>query len=129
MIPTYLNPEIRVIRNHEGYGLSHYAGNIHVMSPGRTSGQVGPEDAPNTILAGEVGDGFKAWDTNRRPRRQNPEFFSRGRPARTGLTPGTCPIPYGRRTAVSSTDQTSVPTGTSPGSRSGTAIRLSSRIG
>ena len=61
VIPTYLNPEIGVIRNAEGYGLSHYAGNIHVLKRDRASRWVGPEDVSSTILMGEVAEGFKPW--------------------------------------------------------------------
>ena len=61
VIPTYLNPEVGVIRNPEGYGLSHYAGNIHVVTRDRASGRVGPGDASTTILVGEVAEGFKPW--------------------------------------------------------------------
>jgi prepilin-type processing-associated H-X9-DG protein len=61
VIPTYLNPEIGVIRSPEGYGLSHYAGNIHVMNRDRPSRRVGPGDASTTILMGEVAEGFRPW--------------------------------------------------------------------
>src|SRR5262245_24887849 len=61
VVPIYLNPEVRVIRSPEGYALSHYAGNIHVLGPDRALRRVGRDDAANTILAGEVADGFKPW--------------------------------------------------------------------
>jgi prepilin-type processing-associated H-X9-DG protein len=61
VVPLYLNPEIRVVRSPEGYALSHYAGNAHVLGRDRALRRVGPEDAANTILAGEVADGFKPW--------------------------------------------------------------------
>ena len=61
VIPNYLNPEIGAIRNPEGYGLSHYAGNIHILNRDRASRRVGPEDTSTTILIGEVAEGFKPW--------------------------------------------------------------------
>jgi prepilin-type processing-associated H-X9-DG protein len=61
VVPLYLNPECRAVRSPEGYVLSHYAGNAHVLGRDRALRRVGPEDAANTILAGEVAEGFKPW--------------------------------------------------------------------
>jgi prepilin-type processing-associated H-X9-DG protein len=61
VVPIYLNPEVGVIRSPEGYALSHYAGNVHVLGRDRAVRRVGPGEAANTILAGEVADGFKPW--------------------------------------------------------------------
>lgn len=61
VVPIYLNPEVGVIRSPEGYALGHYAGNVHVLGRDRVSLRVGPGDASNTILAGEVAEGFKPW--------------------------------------------------------------------
>lgn len=62
IVPYYLNPEIGAIRDSRGYGLSHYAGNEHVL--GRRT-PLRPQDmtngASNTILAGETAANFKAW--------------------------------------------------------------------
>lgn len=58
VIPEYLNPEVATVRSLEGYGLSHYAGNVHVL--GRKP-LVWPRDAANTIVAGEVAEGFRPW--------------------------------------------------------------------
>jgi hypothetical protein len=62
VVPQYLNPEIGVMRSPEGYGLSHYAGNLHVLGRWR-SPRVGEMRAgtSNTILAGEVAGEFKPW--------------------------------------------------------------------
>jgi prepilin-type processing-associated H-X9-DG protein len=61
VVPFYLNPEVRVLRSPRGYALSHYAGNVHVLGRDRATRRVGPGDAANTILAGEVAEGFKPW--------------------------------------------------------------------
>jgi prepilin-type processing-associated H-X9-DG protein len=61
VVHIYLNPEVRMIRSPEGYALGHYAGNVHVLGPDRALRRVGPGDAANTILAGEVADSFKPW--------------------------------------------------------------------
>jgi hypothetical protein len=62
VVPSFLNPEVGVVRSPEGYALSHYAGNVHVL--GRyprlhenklTAGR------SNTILAGEMATRFKPW--------------------------------------------------------------------
>jgi hypothetical protein len=58
VIPAYLNPEIAAIRSPEGYALSHYAGNVHVLGSGRL---VRSGDSSTTILAGEVAAGFRPW--------------------------------------------------------------------
>ncbi len=65
-IETFVNPrfplETYAEHNAEGYGLSHYAGNVRVLPPGRslTSDDI-TDGLANTILAGEVGAGFKPW--------------------------------------------------------------------
>lgn len=62
IVPYYLNPEIGAIRDPRGYGLSHFAGNEHVLgrrTPLRPEGIA--NGASNTILAGEVGANFKPW--------------------------------------------------------------------
>ncbi len=62
VVPGFLNPEVGVVRSPDGYALSHYAGNVHVL--GRyprlhedklTAGR------SNTILAGEMATRFKPW--------------------------------------------------------------------
>jgi hypothetical protein len=60
-IPDYLNPAVRVVRDREGYGLSHYAGNVHVL--GRTPRTLVslPNGASNTLLVGEAAARFKPW--------------------------------------------------------------------
>lgn len=61
MVPIYLNPQVGVIRSAEGYALGHYAGNVHVLGRDRRASRIGPGGASNTILAGEVAEGFKPW--------------------------------------------------------------------
>jgi len=62
IVPPYLNPEITPIRSPEGFALSHYAGNRHVLGarqplriPEASQGQA------HLIVAGEVAQGFKPW--------------------------------------------------------------------
>ena len=59
VVLPYLNPEIGTIRDERGYALSHYAGNIHLLGPGRTFDP--KTDPADTILAGEVASQFKPW--------------------------------------------------------------------
>jgi prepilin-type processing-associated H-X9-DG protein len=61
IVPLYLNPEIRDLRNSDGYALSHYAGNIHVLKPGHSLDRPASGESANTILAGEVAEGFQPW--------------------------------------------------------------------
>jgi prepilin-type processing-associated H-X9-DG protein len=61
LVPIYLNPEVAAIRSPEGYALSHYAGNVHVLGRDRTAHKVRQDGAAHTILAGEVAEGFKPW--------------------------------------------------------------------
>ncbi|WP_406697276.1 hypothetical protein V5E97_00410 [Singulisphaera sp. Ch08] len=61
VVPLFLNPDIRVHRSPEGYALSHYAGNVHVLDRDRVSQGAMRQDAAHTILAGEVAEGFKPW--------------------------------------------------------------------
>jgi prepilin-type processing-associated H-X9-DG protein len=60
-IPYYLNPAIPVVRNHAGYGLSHYAGNVHVLGCRPTPLARLPRGTANTLLVGEVASNFKPW--------------------------------------------------------------------
>jgi prepilin-type processing-associated H-X9-DG protein len=62
IVLPYLNPEIGTLRSPEGYALSHYAGNIHILGKegGSLAGQ-GLNGLSNTIVAGEVSVGFKPW--------------------------------------------------------------------
>jgi hypothetical protein len=64
IVPQFINPDFRPAewRDGEGFGLSHYAANAHLMSANRgmkfeeiTDGQ------SNTILAGEVNTAFRPW--------------------------------------------------------------------
>jgi len=62
IVPVYLNPEIGVVRDFQGYALSHYAGNVNVLGPGRTLRLETIKGAlSSTILAGEVSGQFKPW--------------------------------------------------------------------
>lgn len=61
VVPDYLNPEVGVIRSPEGYALAHYAGNVRVLGPDRAFLRVEAGEASQTILAGEVAEGFLPW--------------------------------------------------------------------
>jgi prepilin-type processing-associated H-X9-DG protein len=61
VVPIFLNPEIRVARSADGYALSHYAGNVHLLGQARASHRLALSDAANTILAGEVTGRLKPW--------------------------------------------------------------------
>jgi prepilin-type processing-associated H-X9-DG protein len=61
IVPLYLNPEVRDLRNADGYALSHYAGNIHVLGQGHSLSQSASGESANTVLAGEVAEGFQPW--------------------------------------------------------------------
>jgi hypothetical protein len=60
-IPYYLNPSVGVARDAEGYGLSHFAGNGHVLKRKPVSLSELPNGASNTLLIGEVAAHFQAW--------------------------------------------------------------------
>jgi prepilin-type processing-associated H-X9-DG protein len=61
-IPVYLHPAILARANSAGYGLSHYAANVYMLGGDRprTFKDV-PDGTANTLMAGEVTAGFKAW--------------------------------------------------------------------
>jgi prepilin-type processing-associated H-X9-DG protein len=62
IVPEYMNPEVVPTRDPRGHALSHYAGNRHLL--GRRTPLSSAEVArgeSNTVLAGEVASGFRAW--------------------------------------------------------------------
>jgi prepilin-type processing-associated H-X9-DG protein len=64
VIPEFINPELRgaPLTDAEGFGLSHYAANSHVLSANKP---MRPQDVTDgtstTLLIGEVNTGFKPW--------------------------------------------------------------------
>ena len=62
VVPGFLNPEVGVVRSPEGYALSHYAGNVHVLGhyPPLNEDEL-TAGRSNTILAGEMARRFKPW--------------------------------------------------------------------
>jgi prepilin-type processing-associated H-X9-DG protein len=60
-IPFYLNPVVPVVRDRDGFGLSHYAGNARVLRRRPTPLASLPKGAANTLLAGEVAAHFRPW--------------------------------------------------------------------
>jgi hypothetical protein len=90
VIPHYLNPGINVIRDPNGYALSHIAGNVHIFGRGRSLRFDEIGDLSQTMMAGEVASGFKPWGdpTNlrdpSRPFDGSPQAF--GSPSGGGAT-------------------------------------------
>ena len=60
VVPIYLNPEVRVVRNPEGYALSHYAGNVHVLGGDRALRRVGPGEGGEHDPGGRGRRGLQA---------------------------------------------------------------------
>jgi hypothetical protein len=64
IIPEYINTNMRgaPLEDAEGYGLNHYAANVHVMGPNRGLSKADFKyGRSNTLLIGEVNSGFKPW--------------------------------------------------------------------
>jgi hypothetical protein len=64
VIPEFINPELQgaPLTDAEGFGLSHYAANSHVLSANKTLRLQDITDGTSTtLLIGEVNTGFKAW--------------------------------------------------------------------
>ena len=64
IIPTFTNPELSPapLTDPDGFGLSHYAANSHVMGPNKALKiQDITDGTANTILIGEVNVNFKPW--------------------------------------------------------------------
>lgn len=61
-VAVYLDPEIEEKYDTAGYALSHYAGNKHFFQKNKSLFIVDVTDGTiNTIMAGEVSQGFTAW--------------------------------------------------------------------
>jgi len=73
LVPPFLNPQVRplVLRDSEGYGVSHYAGNRNVFErENPITLQAFAGGSSHTIMAGEIDSNFQAWAkprTNRDP--------------------------------------------------------------
>jgi hypothetical protein len=65
IIPEFINPRSAnfEVVNADGYGLNHYAGNIHVLGPDRPVKTFADftDGASNTLLFGEIGSHFRPW--------------------------------------------------------------------
>jgi prepilin-type processing-associated H-X9-DG protein len=64
VLHDFVNPDFRTVQlvDHEGYGLSHYAANSHVMGSNREMRLQDITDGTSTtLLIGEVNVGFKPW--------------------------------------------------------------------
>jgi prepilin-type processing-associated H-X9-DG protein len=62
MVPPFLHPGNPAKRDAAGYAPSHYAGNAHLLGGDVVRSQQDVEDGTsNTLMAGEVADGFKPW--------------------------------------------------------------------
>ncbi|MDB5352750.1 MAG: hypothetical protein JWN86_3997 [Planctomycetota bacterium] len=90
VIPDYLNPRINVLRDPDGYALSHISGNIHIFGRGRSLRFDEIGDLSQTMMAGEVASGFKPWGDPKnlrdpsRPFDGSPQAF--GSPSGGGAT-------------------------------------------
>lgn len=92
LYPSVLNPDVAplVLRNDEGFGVTHYVGNVHVLDP-RDASLNGLEDASNTLLIGEITAGIPPWakpGTGRDPAlgiNRSPEGFGSPRSNRGAL--------------------------------------------
>jgi prepilin-type N-terminal cleavage/methylation domain-containing protein/prepilin-type processing-associated H-X9-DG protein len=61
-VPAYLFPGIPERRDTEGYAVSHYAGNAHLLGGDVPRSQRDVEDGTSsTLMAGEVAGGFRPW--------------------------------------------------------------------
>jgi prepilin-type processing-associated H-X9-DG protein len=75
LVPILLNPALRpvVVRDDNGYGVSHYAGNVHLFESSDADGLSVTDmsdGAANTLMIGEVNANFQPWAkprTNRDP--------------------------------------------------------------
>lgn len=64
VIPEFIQPGLRGadLTDPWGFGLSHFAANVHVLGPNRGLGLKDiPDGAANTVLIGEVNADFRLW--------------------------------------------------------------------
>lgn len=64
LVPELLNPELRplVLRDENGYGVSHYAGNTHLFDqPQPVKFSIIKDGLSNTVMVGEVNSNFQPW--------------------------------------------------------------------
>jgi len=63
-IPVYLNPAIAETHCEDGFGYAHYAGSSRIFKPnGSLSFGDITDGAGETLMVGEINEGFKAWGT------------------------------------------------------------------
>jgi Protein of unknown function (DUF1559) len=60
-VPAYRNPAVNVLRDAEGYGLSHYAGNSRILGRKPTPIASLTNGLSNTLLIGEAAARFRPW--------------------------------------------------------------------
>jgi hypothetical protein len=62
-VPVYTSPYLGTEHDADGYSLSHYAGNRHVLPGGKRGLRISDfrDGVTNTILFGEVSAGFRPW--------------------------------------------------------------------
>jgi prepilin-type processing-associated H-X9-DG protein len=64
VVPDFINPELppASLFDAEGFGVSHYSVNVHVMGPNRGRSLANfPDGTLHTLLLGEVSTGFRPW--------------------------------------------------------------------
>lgn len=88
-LPIYCYPDCDVIHNEQGYAVSHYASNVHLIGGSKSiTIQKITDGTENTLLMGQVTDNLKPWGQPinwRDPAlgiNKSPRGF--GNPARTG---------------------------------------------
>jgi hypothetical protein len=61
-LPYYQNPSVPEQRDAQGYALTHYAGNSHVLKKNEALSLSDFTDgASSTVLAGDVSAGYQPW--------------------------------------------------------------------
>lgn len=61
-VPIWLIPGVKQVTEEQGFALSHYSGSSHLFGVNRSASlKTLPQGGAQTLLAGEVADGFSPW--------------------------------------------------------------------